>query len=69
VLAAELGEPVRNIKREIHRLAKAGVLRYTWLCDEDGVPHGSGYLLPFGWAHHQPGRAGDPASPGEAGDG
>lgn len=59
-LAKELGEPVHNVKREVRRLARAGVLEYTQLFDHEMKLSGGGYVLTPAWFDHQAGREGDP---------
>lgn len=62
-LAAELGEPEHNVKREVRRLARAGVVYYTQLFTEDMKLNGGGYILSQDWLEHKPGRAEDPEYP------
>jgi hypothetical protein len=67
-LAKQLDEPIASVKREVRRMALAGVPEFHRLTDDEGMMHGSGYLLVFDWLRHEPGRAGDPA-PREESDG
>lgn len=59
-LAEELGEPERCVKREVRRLARAGVLFYSQLFNDEGRLNGGGYILKPSWDDHRPGREGDP---------
>lgn len=60
-LAKEIRRPRTSVVREVRRLARSGVLYYTWLCDEEGMLRGAGYLLNYKWERHVEGRPGDPA--------
>ena len=59
-LAKELLIPVRDIRREVRKMARLGRLRYSFMCNQDGVPAGSGYFIEPAWERHVPGRAEDP---------
>ncbi len=59
-LASELSEDVSVVKREVHRLSRMGAVRYSWMCDGDGMVAGAGYFLTLGWEEHEAGRTSDP---------
>lgn len=62
-LAKELKENVSSVKREVRRMSKeeyGSRLTYSFLVDNEGKLHGSGYTLSPAWEKHIPGREEDP---------
>lgn len=64
-LSKDLQSDATTVRREVRRLARAGVLSHGVMFDADGVPAGSGYFLTVEWERHIPGRENDPEPPVE----
>lgn len=59
-LAEDLGVNLIAVKREVRRLARAGVLELQHMVNADGQVAGRGFFLVFDWDRHVKGRAEDP---------
>lgn len=44
-LAKELRLSLFETRRAVYELRDVGAVYYTWLCDDEQRPHGSGYIL------------------------
>lgn len=60
-LAEDLRANPVAIKREVRRLARAGVLNLSFMVNGDGQVAGRGYFLAGDWERHRTGRPEDPA--------